>query len=427
LSVKVNKSLDDGLVLYVPMNEGSGSTVYDRSKNGNNGAITGASWVVDEEKCLSFDGVNDRVVIPYDASTSPVDDSFSWCFWVKNAFGDNTYPFSTMGINGYYIRVTDKGTLVFVQYNGVVTRTINGVTSVPLGEWAHCVVVRDVDTGLCRMYVNGVKIHEESLGVYTLDRVTNVSVQNVLFYAWYGKGLLRDLRMYRKALTDDEVSALYRLGENKSLSDGLVLDMPLNEGSGSTVYDKSKYSNNGAISGATWTEDAEMGECLSFDGIGHVNVGKNTSLFTGQQGSVSFWTKFTTAYRNMFFGWDASLGPIEFSSGSTNILNLYVSDGLIRIGNSSGIVITSFENIWVFIVGTWDADGNIKVYINGNYSDSGTYTGTISTVPDGDLLIGYRDVNWSLKGLINDVRLYNRALSDSEINQLYRLTKKGVE
>jgi len=58
---------DDSCVLYLPMNEGAGSVVYDHSRYGNNGQIIGANWTQGKfGKALSFDGIDDYC---YDEAT----------------------------------------------------------------------------------------------------------------------------------------------------------------------------------------------------------------------------------------------------------------------------------------------------------------------------------------------------------------------
>ena len=58
---------DDSCVLHLPMNEGSGSVVYDHSRYGNHGQIVGANWTQGKFGwCLSFDGVDDYC---YDEAT----------------------------------------------------------------------------------------------------------------------------------------------------------------------------------------------------------------------------------------------------------------------------------------------------------------------------------------------------------------------
>ena len=424
MSVKINKSLSDGLVLHLPMNEGSGSTVYDRSKNGNNGAITSATWVVDAEKgkCLSFDGVNDHVDI------NSVDFGLSTELTVSTEIKTDT---SQVG-RGFVIKHTaDYDWMLYFYASGFTfffkdsAGTVEALdTSFIYYDDVFHTFTATFDGSTIKLFIDGV---EKASKTSAISNVRNASTN---FRAGYGfggyfKGVIRNVRVYNRGLSGDEVSALYRLGENKSLDDGLVLDMPLNEGSGSTVFDKSKYSNNGTVNGATWTTDAEVGECLSFDGLDdYIKVIHNSTLNV-EYATVSAWIKLSK---------NPATGHNEIISKNWNILRFYI-DGtknflhihLSVSGSSTGLDgTTALENgKWYHVAFTFDGT-TMRLYVNGNLDSAADKSGTLD-VNTADLLIGKFIDTSLLNGVIKDMRIFSRALSESEINQLYRLTKKGVE
>ena len=61
----------------------------------------------------------------------------------------------------------------------------------------------------------------------------------------------KSLRIYDRALSENEIKTLYNGGD---IRDGLVLYLPMDEGSGNTVYDHSGNNNHGTIYGATWSQ-----------------------------------------------------------------------------------------------------------------------------------------------------------------------------
>ena len=67
---------EEGLVLYYQMSEGSGDTVYDKSGNGNDGTINGASWVTDH--LLNWQQVNNGDSIPQISEGDSFTDKFLW-------------------------------------------------------------------------------------------------------------------------------------------------------------------------------------------------------------------------------------------------------------------------------------------------------------------------------------------------------------
>lgn len=82
------------------------------------------------------------------------------------------------------------------------------------------------------------------------------------------------------------------------------------------------------------------------------------------------------------------------------------------------------NNIWHHLVGTYDGS-TVKLYIDGTSAGSTAEAGTgVIYYQPGGIAIGRDGDNPGkyFSGLIQDVRIYNRALSDSEINTLYKLT-----
>ena len=64
----------------------------------------------------------------------------------------------------------------------------------------------------------------------------------------YLKGIIKNVALYNRVITEEEVSTLYNRGD---VSTGLTNSWAINESTGSTIYD-SVGSNNGTISGASW-------------------------------------------------------------------------------------------------------------------------------------------------------------------------------
>ena len=62
-----------------------------------------------------------------------------------------------------------------------------------------------------------------------------------------------------------------------------------------------------------------------------------------------------------------------------------------------------------------------KIFLNGNLSTSDSYSGTIVQNPNGISLIGKHPNGYFFNGLIDDVRIYDRALSAAEVQALYNM------
>ncbi len=76
---------------------------------------------------------------------------------------------------------------------------------------------------------------------------------------------------------------------------------------------------------------------------------------------------------------------------------------------------------WYFVVFTWDG-GTARYYVNGDLIEQKTLTGTIT--PDNEPLIIGQDmpeVNEKLKGKLDEIRIYNKAIPESTIDSIYNL------
>ncbi|MBI4036814.1 prepilin-type N-terminal cleavage/methylation domain-containing protein [Candidatus Daviesbacteria bacterium] len=195
------------------------------------------------------------------------------------------------------------------------------------------------------------------------------------------------------------------------------------------VVDFSGNGNNGrAINGAAITTGLSPNflNAGSFDGINngvndYVDYGNPASLNITSNLSVAFWFKKTA------IGWGGGRFPISKSVGTTsgwaiaqewsgnNPLSLRVYAGDYRSGD-----IDTELNVWTHFVGTYDStSGAVKLYKNGGaIVKSGTApAGTTITSSPANLLIGRSFETPPM--VIDDVRIYNRVLSDTEISSLY--------
>lgn len=194
--------------------------------------------------------------------------------------------------------------------------------------------------------------------------------------------------------------------------------------------DASGKANNGALqNGAAWTT-GKNGAALGFDGVDDVvYIGNSTSLNSvstsltiaawvyraaNQPGGVSVVSRElnTTYYEHYYFGFE---------------------DGKYRwfVNTSSGYSDTTIGSAaplgqWVHLAGTYDG-ASVKLYVNGALQFTTSHTGTFSSDTTG-ITIGasHNDAAHQaiegFNGAIDEVTLYNRALSAQEVQQLYQGT-----
>jgi prepilin-type N-terminal cleavage/methylation domain-containing protein len=231
---------------------------------------------------------------------------------------------------------------------------------------------------------------------------------------------------------------LYEVGSDlfiPSPHSGLVGYWNFDEGTGTIAYDLSGYGNNGtlnnfnftAISG--WTT-GKIGKALIFDGSDDwVRVSSSTSLDINKNISVFAWVN-----RSRIVDWERILGRYYWSGGNTGSWELDLGQGYLRcIFNINGIWryanapagTNNATGTWYFVGCVYDGS-RLYNYVNGELKATSMASGNITTTTY-PLAIGTTSNGTSIQnviqGIIDEVRIYNRALSDSEIKALYEATK----
>jgi hypothetical protein len=196
--------------------------------------------------------------------------------------------------------------------------------------------------------------------------------------------------------------------------------MNTDSNSDTTVSDSSTNSNTGTITNATWSESGKLGattyDALSFDGSGdYVEVG---SLSISGTVTLSFWAKPTTGGSNEHVG--IMIGS-AYAFGWDNVSDRWwvVRSG---IGNYYGTTNNVPIDEWSYFTATLNTSST-TVYING------VQDGSVGQGHDGGtVLIGKRDSNMQyFSGLIDEVAIYNRALSANEVLAQYNHGNNGLE
>jgi hypothetical protein len=216
-----------------------------------------------------------------------------------------------------------------------------------------------------------------------------------------------------------------------SLNDGLVAYYPFN----GDANDASGKGNNGIIYNATFVQGIS-GSGLQFTGNldSYVEVPDNGTLSPSQAVTVSLWAKKITpspAYSSLIYkaasepiGW---CGDRQYTLWTTSSQGLHLTST--PEGSTSQIYTTSPAGLYVegqffHVVGVVDASNHImKIYVNGIEVQEYPYSGDQIRSGNYPLRIGghfhYMGDQFNFGGIIDEVRIYNRALSDSEVQQLY--------
>jgi hypothetical protein len=445
------------------------SEVHDTSNSGYNGDLKNitANAAVPGRigQAVTLDGTNDFI----DTTTHTALDNlgaFTYAAWVQpnnivhNQFNAIVAKTETSGSASTQKRflINSSGSCSVGSTIGCVELTIKrGTTdakafatadSVTNGQWYFVVGEWD-GTNAPKIYVNGTEatyIGTPSAGSGT---VNDDSAGDLLIGTWTGNGttpgamfggLMDDVRVYDHALSQDEIQAIYKLGGSTKINTSLVMQPALNSGlvghwtfdgkdiasttSTRTAIDSSGNSNTGTMIGNAGTAIGKIGQGLGLDGVNDtVSVVNSSSIQSmASAGSINFWIKLNGTP-------DIDDMPIDVSNTGAGGLTVVfdIANDLVSLlyADSSDLVwataTTHMQNgQWYMVTCTWNSGGGV-IYIDGvregsdstppvlDFSGHTTYFGSNG----GDS----RFVN----GTMDDIRFYNRVLSQEEITTLYKL------
>ena len=205
--------------------------------------------------------------------------------------------------------------------------------------------------------------------------------------------------------------------------ENLVGYWAFNEGTGTTAFDNSGNSNHGTLVNmeeADWV-DGVVGKCLSFDGVNeYVSVPDSVSV--GKSITVLAWVKSATVDWNTL-GWIASFrgnnGFIIHPASASKAVSMYIissTSDYVQIGTVTPADITQWH-----LYGVIYNDDTKKGYtvLDGEIVESSHDITRLADIIPVEIGRDYGFVGRFGNGLIDEVRIYNTALTASEVKALY--------
>ncbi len=441
---------DLGLVGHWSFDSGdvSGTTVLDQSGNGINGtAVNGPKQVSGKlGQALSFNGTNQSVNLVPSTKIGNIQNNFTVSAWIKLPIGSPS--------GGYIFGASTGGFEPEISSTniGLTTSGEHDYTYIPispsLNTWHHVVWTMD-SSNTVTYYLDGSKVGSGGTYFYPAATAPDNEIGEWARFPVYFTGAIDDLRIYNRVLSASDIQQLYHSGatthNNSPISlvpNGLVgywtFDGRNTNWAANTTADVSGHGNTGTMVGmspATSAVLGRFGQALSFNGTSQYITTVNTANIT-----VS--TPFSIGI------WEKGLGPNEELLGTAH--NVSPWEGVWFGTNGSGQVFFALQDSsasriaintttipnatqWNHIVATYDGSNNIsgfKIYINGIQAaivNAGGSTSGLGTFSNGPWFIGSNASGTGLfSGMLDDVRIYNRALSATEVKQLYNAGAVGT-
>jgi chitodextrinase len=399
----------------------------DQSSFLNHGSVNGATLAQDRfgwpNSAFSFDGVQGGIRANNAAQLNSPNATIS--FWINpTAFPaqGEAYLLSFGGWQQRWkISMPNHGKPVFTTHaGGNCCSDMDSGTPLTVGSWTHVVMTHDGTKDI--IYFNGVQVNEKNVAgaldvtTYPLgigfDPIDNAN---------YFNGALDEVQLFDLALTAPEIAALYSAQSTPpSVAQGKVADYSFN-GNGT---DGTAFGNHADVSSATLTTDrfGFGNSALLMNGTSSEVEAANGSQLNSGTTTVSFWVKVNSlpgngeAFLFSYGGWQErfkislpSHGKVVWTTNHTNGISDMDAGG----GNELPV------GIWKQVVVVHDGTSD-KIFIDGVLKATKAVVGLLNptTKPLG---IGYNAIdggNW-FDGVLDDIAIYNFALSDAAIGARY--------
>ncbi|PYS23626.1 MAG: hypothetical protein DMF72_08740 [Acidobacteria bacterium] len=429
-----------GLVAWYP---GDGNA--DDVKNGNKGTLqNGAMFAPGKvDQAFSLNGTNEFVEVSDAPANSPTT-ALSIDAWIKpnNTSTDQSIVSKYDACSGqqrsYELDLVSGGAVQFAVYNGQpdpngyrAVRTGSG--AITAGVFTHVAGTFDTNGQVMKIYVNGVDTSAPSLAGSVnvnsiFDSNTPVDIGRTFCTTGgpgnYFNGLIDETEIFNAALSSTDIANIYNAsfaGKCRTCTtapSGMVSWWD-GSGSGTTANDINGPSPGTLQNGATFTVGKD-GQAFSFDGIDdQVLVPHDAAQNTGAQITLDAWirpTAFAALNSNPSIINKRTAGNAEgYTLESNNAGNgLYfeitTSDGVFAVTAPKALTL----NTWQHVAATYDGT-TLRIFVNGVQVSYNGGSGTINAV-NSDLVIGRNiALGSSFTGQIDEVELFNTALSQSQI------------
>lgn len=337
--------------------------------------------------------------------------------WAGTSWAEGNKPESPLGLE---LDMVDGSHLIGIPgITNVSVQTSFALMSIPLAQ-IQTIGIGDDHESLELSLRNGDKL----TGVITLK-----PIELATSFGKVSVGL-EHIRKIRVTTTDSETREMLRKG--------LVLHYTFDKKEAGIVTDQSDKKNNGTVVGATFA-DGKNGGAYSLSGShDHITAPNSDSLEIKDKLTLAIWVNLTSlnpgGYGNEVgyilnkgddLWWNPAFSLGYGKGGGEPFFHVCnATDPQQGGGKSAGSAAKMELGKWYHLAGVYDG-ATVKLYVNGNLDKTEAYSGPLRSdkAPvhlGGGKLFGVDwGNNFTVNGLVDEVMIYNRALSDNEVRQLF--------
>ena len=443
-----------GLTAYWSFNEGTSTVATDFSRNYATGTLTNfaapatatSGWGAGKlGKGLSFDGTDDYV---QSASFATIPTSVTIAAWIYPTAGG--VAVSELGVGGGWhvsqIEVKSTGEIRVGYWTGGATSVSLGTFS--LNQWHHVVLTYSSSGTLGSGYVNGVLVNTQvatkqwpgSALQYGIGKSDTTNFGDGTYF----NGKIDEVRIYNRALGASEVLALYKSGaatlsavQRNPVTNGLIglWSFDGRDVVNGAFLDRSSAGTHPAYMSSTMATSTayvpgRIGQGIRLDGIDdYMQVPNSADFDFGSNAFTISWWEYRTGNDNgqpsinrTIIAGDYTPFMLGYSYGGSDLL-IYMSNNLGAWDVASGEILGPVTlNQWAHYV-VKRSGTTFTAYTNGVQTNTWESALAIAdaggTDPEYDLTFGSYQNVYFFKGTLDDIRIYNRAVTATEVTQLY--------
>ena len=432
---------------------------YQDSKGTNHGTPTGTNNATGiSSGAMRFDGVDDFINVSSGASLAPLDKDWSINVWFKTTSAASEKVFTmankASGATEWIdlnVNTDNANKLTFRVDDGSdpITDLVSN-SDVNDGAWHHTIITRVSSTNTWSMYVDGLVQMSDTNADSSVDSAPIASIGSSRNAGIFFNGSIDEVLIYNDSLTASEVTSLYEAGLSQHANTNLTLETrnastynisdpslvslwSFNDDNSSTALDETK-NHNGTLFGGlnpASEDNGTVGKGYGFDASStYIEVPDSASLDITDTITISAWIypkDLTTQYFAIVDKYYDGVKLAYFMGTNFNQLRmLFANDTAHDINTEVGtLVINKWQHVAVVSEG---AGNSVYGYIDGVQFSAGTKTGTMGVNTD-DVDIGrsaFGDAQY-FDGAIDEVRIYNRSLSATEVKNLYEMGSYHIE
>jgi hypothetical protein len=425
------------LAIWIDANDpasysGTGTSVFDLSGNGQtqNLSSAGIYTVLDGVKCFdctTTGQITANVIGPVLPTTG-----FTYIAWARMNTSNSTFRtlFRTSPNDHPLLTNINTDDLGMWDNNGLNFVTANYDVSDLADVWAQWTVVGD-GSGQ-QFYINGVLVGSTTASAAGNSHwyIGSVGTEQPF-------GYVANTFLYTKKLTQEQIQQNYyalrdRFVEPEIVTSNLVLwydpaDPASYPGTGTAISNLASSSLNGTMSNITYTDPYFVYNGTS----SQIAIGDTAALEPGS----GDWTMEAWVYLSSATGSKVVLGKFDPGGASQDVsysIRIQGAGIYAQIGNGSTVVDTALYtlplNTWTHVTYVWTnvATNSLEAYVNGVSAGSRSHSFSSILNTSANLYIGsYNGGEYSqyMNGRIGITRLYNAALTASQVAQNYNATK----